>query len=98
MLTNFSSDDEEHIWYWKYLDNQMYIDVGEEIRFRVLSIEFSDNDSMTSADPATKLVMQMADLRPAMRVLVSSICLLLAHASVASFSVHRDPSQRMASA
>eukprot|EP00474_Spongospora_subterranea_P010374 CRZ10832.1 hypothetical protein [Spongospora subterranea] len=64
-------DEEEKLWYWKYLDNNMYMDVGEEIRLRVLSIEYNNESKDRGVPPpvdANKSIKLMADLRPSMRV------------------------------
>ena len=33
---------EEKVWVWKFGENDMFMDIGEEIRFRVLSVKFPD--------------------------------------------------------
>lgn len=33
---------EEKVWVWKFGDNDMFMDIGEEIRFRVLAVKFPD--------------------------------------------------------
>lgn len=33
---------EEKVWVWKFGDEEMFMDIGEEIRFRVLSVKFPD--------------------------------------------------------
>ncbi|XXQ30181.1 RNA polymerase III subunit Rpc25 domain-containing protein [Plasmodiophora brassicae] len=61
-------DEEEKLWYWKYLDNEMYIDAGEPIRFRVIAIEYCQEQRDPSPQADDDSVKLMADLRPAMRV------------------------------
>lgn len=36
------SDPNEQVWTWNYEDNQMFLDVGETIRFRILSEHFTE--------------------------------------------------------
>lgn len=80
------SDAEEKLWVWKYLDNDMYIDTNEKIRFRISSIEypsqvliFSDALELyadfrfqedTPRDPSKPIL--LADLRPAMQIVVGT--------------------------
>lgn len=33
-------DDNEKLWMWKFDDNDMYMDLQEEVRFRVDSVKF----------------------------------------------------------
>lgn len=35
-------DPQDQIWYWKYQGNQLYMDIDETIRFRVLSEQFNE--------------------------------------------------------
>jgi DNA-directed RNA polymerase III subunit RPC8 len=36
------SDPVEHVWFWNYEGNKLYLDIDERIRFQVLSEIFTD--------------------------------------------------------
>jgi DNA-directed RNA polymerase III subunit RPC8 len=42
-------DQEEQVWIWKYQGHDLHIDVGEDIRFRVVKVQYESSSSVSSA-------------------------------------------------
>jgi DNA-directed RNA polymerase III subunit RPC8 len=42
MQSNTTFDPSEQVWSWNYEENQMFLDVGETIRFRVMGEQFTE--------------------------------------------------------
>jgi DNA-directed RNA polymerase subunit E'/Rpb7 len=59
------SDEEERTWFWKYLDNEMYMDAAQDIRLRVVAIEYHN---AVVSDPSISIPKLMSDLKPAMKI------------------------------
>lgn len=92
------SDTEEKLWVWKYLDNDMYIDTNEKIRFRISSIEYPSQvlifidvlklyadfcfQEETPRDSSKPIL--LADLHPAMKIVVGRLSIQFESANVKS--------------
>jgi DNA-directed RNA polymerase III subunit RPC8 len=72
-------DSKENLWVWTFEGHELYLDLQQNIRFRVEAVEFAERDKLTpnakdlekDGDNAIAAGTTIADFRPPMRVVAS---------------------------